>query len=708
MIYSSVFPLLMQICVDPLADPWRLPRGPWSFLLPLPPRLLLLGPSEARLWPATPCGPSLPPELKQCVNLIPILGGLLCQTDSGEVIIWRLNGSVLDKEFQLPSPGVRIEKDSLAISQDRQEVTILSGSQLLIWTKSMGEGAWQKVELPYPRLHANAIVWEERRKGWVIALVVNQDGEEEMLVSILTYSQLRGLEEMGRHILEVGEKGTLCQLAGDGRLALVLTSTRILILSTATGKIITSYISPCAVVSASWVLSATLIILLDERGRIKMFSPLLQPLLLYYEGSLHSALSLSRLVGKEEERIDPSLFSVCTLQSSLLISSGTRAVLLPLPCPLLSPLPWPRLHLAKARLLLTGRGASALVQAMLTKETKEQSTRTGLASIAKEKVKRLRRRLGLATGTTKLLRKTDQRETAGLDSMLVAREPSSPTNETGFDHLTSALQHLALNGRSKKSRRILKEMLEVVAAASLKLGQVEDFLEALCDFCEEDKDRSLLVGLGALARGMLAKMVPTCNEIELQGVLVKIVQWGTRLEEIYGEAGGRQRILHSSLLLLHSHITTQWPRSRDLVCQVQKILQQQHLHLGQLQTNPAPSPHQKALHHLLAGQLHQAVSTWVQEINFNPEILPQRAPLLLNSLLIHYRLSEALALLVWVDGRAEAELTQALASQLAVFLSDYHRGKPLNIPHPVPCLPPVRVEAHILRLALHFKILSEK
>ena len=281
----------MQICVDPLADPWRLPRGPWSFLLPLPPRLLLLGSSEARLWPATPCGPSLPPELKLCVNLVPILGGLLGQTDSGEVIIWRLNGSVLDKEFQLPSPGVRIEKNSLAISQDRHEVTILSGSQLLIWTKSMGEGAWQKVELPYPRLHANTIVWEERRKGWVISLVLDQDDEEEMLVSILTYSQLRGLEEMGRHILEVGEKGTLCQLAGDGRLALVVTSTRILILSTATGKIITSYISPCAVVSASWVLSATLIILLDERGRIKMFSPLLQPLLLSYQGYLHSALS---------------------------------------------------------------------------------------------------------------------------------------------------------------------------------------------------------------------------------------------------------------------------------------------------------------------------------------------------------------------------------------------------------------------------------
>ena len=149
--------------------------------------------------------------------------------------------------------------------------------------------------------------------------------------------------------------------------------------------------------------------MLDDRGRLKIFSPLLQPLLLSYKGSLHSALPLSRLLGKEEERVDPSLFSACTLQGgNLLVSSGYRAVLLPLPSPLLAPLPWPRLHLAKARLLLTGQGASALVQAMLTKETKEQTTRTGLALIAKEKVKRLRRRLGLATGNTKLLKKASR------------------------------------------------------------------------------------------------------------------------------------------------------------------------------------------------------------------------------------------------------------------------------------------------------------
>ena len=143
--------------------------------------------------------------------------------------------------------------------------------------------------------------------------------------------------------------------------------------------------------------------MLDSRGRLKIFSPLLQPLLLSYKGSLHSALPLSRLLGKEEERVDPSLFSTCTLQGgNLLLSSGYRAVLLPLPSSLLAPLPWPSLHLAKARLILTGDGESALVQSMLSKENKEQSTRTSLAWSAKEKVKQFRRRLGLETGITKL------------------------------------------------------------------------------------------------------------------------------------------------------------------------------------------------------------------------------------------------------------------------------------------------------------------
>ena len=608
----------------------------------------------------------------------------------------------MEKEFQVPSPGVKIEKDSWAISQDRQEVATLSGSQLLVWnTKS--EEEWGRVELPrHQRIKSKTIVWEERRKGWMVALVVDQDNNEGyMSVIILSYSLLRGLEEVGRQWLEVGEKGKLCQLAGDGRLAVVVTSTRIIILSTATCKILASYESPCGVVAASWILFSKLLIFLDERGRIKIFSPLLQPLLLSYQGSLHSAVSLGRILGKEEDRVDPSLFSLCTLQTNLLVSSGSRAVLLPIPSPILSPLPWPRLHLAKARMLLTGQGTSALVKAMLSKETKENSTASGLALIAKEKVRKLRRRLGLATGTKKLLKKTEQQETKGLDSMLVASEPSLPANETGFVHLNSALQHLALCFRSKRSRRILKEMLEVVAAASWNLCKAEDFLVSICDLCEEDLGRTLLIGLGALVKEILAKTMSTCNEKDLTGILVKITKWGRRLEEIYGQGGGRrQRILHSSLLLLHSHITTRWPHSRDLVCQVQKVLQQQHLHLGHLHTVPAPSLHQKALHHLLAGQLHQAVNAWVQEINADPSLLPQRAPLLLQSLLIHFRLSEALALLVWVDGRAESELTQDLVSQLTSFLSDYHRGKPMNISHPVPFLPPVIVDAHVLDLAL--------
>ena len=99
----------MQICVEPSTDPWRLPKGPWSCFLPLPPRLLLVGPSKTRLWPSTPCGPSLTPELKECLNLVPVNGGLLGQKDLGEVTIWKLNGSVLLKKLQLTTPEFCIE-----------------------------------------------------------------------------------------------------------------------------------------------------------------------------------------------------------------------------------------------------------------------------------------------------------------------------------------------------------------------------------------------------------------------------------------------------------------------------------------------------------------------------------------------------------------------------------------------------------------------
>ena len=200
------------------------------------------------------------------------------------------------------------------------------------------------------------------------------------------------------------------------------------------------------------------------------------------------------------------------------MSSGHRAVLLPLPSALLAPLPWPRLHLAKARLILTGDGESALVQSMLSKENKEQSTRISLAWSAKEKVNKLRRRLGLATGTTKLLKKTELKDSEGLDCMLVARERSLPSSETGHSHLISALQHLALAVRSKEKEadRILKKLLDLVGAASWKFVQLDDFLETICEIFQEDKGRVLLVHLGTLIRGVLVKVMPTCNEKKLQ------------------------------------------------------------------------------------------------------------------------------------------------------------------------------------------------
>ena len=254
----------MQICVDPSTDPWRLPKGPWSCLLPLPPRLLLVGPSKARLWPSTPCGPSLTPELKECLNLVPVNGGLLGQKDSGEVTIWKLNGSVLLKKLQLTTPEFCIENHSVAISPDWCEVAVLSETSLMIRTQNdKEETEWQRVELPHKRVETKTVVWDERRKGWVVVLVVDQEEGGEVVI-VLAYSLLRGLEEVGRQSLDLGEKGTLCHLADDGRLALVVTTTRIIVFSTATGKILASYKTPCTVVAARWILSSRWLILLAE------------------------------------------------------------------------------------------------------------------------------------------------------------------------------------------------------------------------------------------------------------------------------------------------------------------------------------------------------------------------------------------------------------------------------------------------------------
>ena len=78
---------------------------------------------------------------------------------------------------------------------------------------------------------------------------------------------------------------------------------------------------------------------------------------------------------------------------------------------------------------------------------------------------------------------------------------------------------------------------------------------------------------------------------------------------------GRGRLLHSSLLFLHSHLTSCRPHCRDLVSQVQEMLQQQGQHLGLLQgPRSPPSTHQGALHHLLAKALLKAVQLWTLEM----------------------------------------------------------------------------------------------
>ena len=197
--------------------------------------------------------------------LVPINGGLLGQKDSGEVTIWKLNGSVLHKKLQLTTPTeYRIENHSVAISPDWCEVAILSEASLIIGTQNdKEETEWQRVELPFKRIEINTVVWDEGRKGWVVVLVVDQEEGEEVVI-VLAYSQLRGLEEVGRQSLDEGEKGTLCHLADDGRLALVVTTSRIFVFSTATSKILASYKTPCTVVAARWILSFRWLILLDE------------------------------------------------------------------------------------------------------------------------------------------------------------------------------------------------------------------------------------------------------------------------------------------------------------------------------------------------------------------------------------------------------------------------------------------------------------
>ena len=198
------------------------------------------------------------------MNLVPINGGLLGQKDSGEVTIWKLNGSVLLKKLQLTTPEFRIENHSVAISPDWCEVAILSEASLIIGTQNdKEETEWQRVELPFKRIEINTVVWDEGRKGWVVVLVVDQE-EGESLVIVLAYSLLRGLEEVGGQSLDEGEKGSLCHLADHGRLALVVTTTRIIVFSTATGKILASYNTPCTVVAARWILSSRCLILLDE------------------------------------------------------------------------------------------------------------------------------------------------------------------------------------------------------------------------------------------------------------------------------------------------------------------------------------------------------------------------------------------------------------------------------------------------------------
>ena len=106
----------------------------------------------------------------------------------------------------------------------------LAGSHLVKWR---GE-QWHLASLPlgYCSLGAHSTVWQERRQGWLVALVGReQEREFRTVLSLLLQSHTQRHHGPARLPLEEGEACRLCSLSGCSQLLLLATSCRQLLLS---------------------------------------------------------------------------------------------------------------------------------------------------------------------------------------------------------------------------------------------------------------------------------------------------------------------------------------------------------------------------------------------------------------------------------------------------------------------------------------------
>lgn len=367
-----------------------------------------------------------------------------------------------------------------------------------------------------------------------------------------------------------------------------------------------------------------------------------------------------------------------------------------LPSLLASHLAWPRLHLARARLLLTGGGARGLARARVEEDHHKEEVRA----------RGIKRRLALVVGRRKVLGGQGQGQD-GLHSILVAPGPGHQEGPGGHHHLSQVLLHLALGPRSTGVARVVRGLMKLVRAIPGDLATADNFIDALCSTCTVDSGRALLVHVRGLVYGVVGRLVEG-GGVAMEEVLERVVTWGGRLQEVYG--GGRLRLVHSSLLILHQQIALRRPHQRTLLCKVQGLLQEQGLHLGHLPgpgVQSQPTPHERALHHLLAGQLDRAMLEWSQEVFSCPALLAPRAPQMLVALLSHHRVLEAMALLTWVSCRAPVEVTRAVAHQLARALTTHLTGRSMALDHPAQGLAPTHLQGGQVTRALEVQGLRE-